>query len=143
MIGLLVPCTSFSGRASALPSFGQGLLMKHVKFFDHLALAFDAYTRGDASLANTQVQAAFDSPDAKHAVKAMLAHNEKVEAARILAASDIGVEFDVPGDEQRVVPEDKSTSVAKADEVEPEETPAKEPVTASVLKQRYFAAMKR
>lgn len=114
--------------------------MKHVKFFDHLALAFDAYTKGNATVANKQIQSAFDCADAKVAVKAMLDHNERVEAARIRAASDIGVEFDVPGDEQRVVPEDKSVSAEAEDEEQEVEEPT--PVSASTRKKRFFASMK-
>jgi hypothetical protein len=79
----------------------------------------------------------------------MLDHNERA----VTAASDTGVEFDTPGEEQRVLPEEKTGRPAPpsadldvtprpSDSCEPEEPESVISVTAARRKERFFASMK-
>lgn len=124
--------------------------MKYLQFFDHLAIAYAAYQTGNAESANIAIQAAFDSRDAQTAVTVMLDHNERA----VTAASDTGVEFDTPGEEQRVMPNEKTGRPAPPS-ADLDVTPAPDaccedtippavviPVTASRRKERFFASMK-
>jgi hypothetical protein len=128
------------------------------KFVDHLAIAFDFYKKADNQSASTAIKAAFESPDADKSVGMLLRRNNV--AFRASAAQDIGLDFEVPGDDLRVPPDAKVTATEDNDEddvsvEEPSEevqasmkrlttrkaTAAAKPAS-STLKDRYFASLR-
>ena len=130
------------------------------KFVDHMAIAFDFYKKSDAKSASAAIKAAFESPDADQSVGVLLRRNNI--AFRASAAQDIGLEFEAPGDDLRVPPNDKVTATEDNDEddlsvPEPSEevqasmkrltakkvTAAAKPASkASTLKDRCFASLR-
>jgi hypothetical protein len=112
------------------------------KFVDHLAVALAMYQRNDSAGASKAIQAAFKSPDADKSMSMLLARNERAFKA---SADDVGVDFEVPGDELRLEPEQEvmASDDGDADDMAMPEEELEAPITASLRRLKASAAKER
>ena len=112
------------------------------KFVDHLAVALAMYQRNDSAGASKAIQAAFKSPDADKSMSILLARNERAFKA---SAGDVGVDFEAPGDDLRLEPEQDvmASDDGDADDMAMPEEELDAPVTASLRRLKATAAKER